>query len=142
MVLLTRLFAQKKENLNKIFMIKDPVFISLILKMTSQLKKLKHNQFALRDPNIKTSFVSDQDFCVAPEKKLIFSMKKTENGSINSSGMVQSPDQKIKKRESILLKKIRLSRTETVFDTMTISADFISTIDELIKCLDIGKPWP
>lgn len=120
-------------------MVKDPVFVSLILKMTSQFKKIKHNQFCLRELNMKANFVSEKDFCVAPEIKLICSIKKNYSISSNLSNTTNEFDKNLKNQESSLLNKIRLFRTESVFDTITFSSEFISAINELMVCFDTGK---
>lgn len=139
MVMLKRLLGMKKEHLQRIFVINDPVFVSLILKMTYVLKKLKHNAFAMREKDWRDHFVSDKDLVVSSYLDLIYSIKRNSPYGQNSFGLSNEFENKIKKRENIILKKVRIFKKEFVYDSISFSPDFISSIEDLLITFDIGN---
>lgn len=128
-----------KENLYKVFTIKDPVLVSLLLKMIHLFKETKHNRFSLLRPSVDKEFETEKDFALAPSKNIFYSIKKQTKFSNGGFDLSSSMEKNKENKENTVLRKLRLFKTEFVFDSITFSHDFIGTIEDLLSCFDSSK---
>ena len=129
----------EKEKLNKIFVIKDPAFVTLLIKMVSLFKNCKHNCFSIKKNDYKNVYPSEKDFSVAPEQEILMSFKKSSKYVSNSMNLISQQQYKTKEREGIILKKLRVFKTESVYDSISFSQDYVKSISDLITSFDVGN---
>lgn len=137
MVRITRLLTVKKETIYKVFTITDPALVSFVMKMIDQLKKLKHNTFSSRQGDIRDRFETQKDFALAKYSNILYSVKKSsQSGNFYLNGSGKKPKTN---RHKILIKKLRIFKMNSVFDSITFSKDFLDCIDSVLECFDTGK---
>jgi hypothetical protein len=128
----------KKETIYRIFAINDPALVSLILKMVYQFTKMNHNLFCYKDLTLAKHYQSQKEFALLSENLIFHSMKDRNTMVINLDYM-NGDEKKKKSKETLLLKKTRLFKKEHIFDSITLSLDFMNSVDEILKCFDISK---
>lgn len=99
---------------------------------------MNHNLFSLRDINKRQFYPCQKEFALIKQTMVLHSMKDSNSMVLNMNNI---NDNKKKKRtkENLLLKKTRLFKREYIFDSITLSHDFLNCIDEVLKCFNISK---
>lgn len=99
---------------------------------------MNHNSFCLKDIYQRKYYPCQKEFALLSQNIILHSTKDNCNTVFNIHYM-NVHEKKKKSKETLLLKKTRLFKKEHIFDSITLSLDFMNSIDEILKCFDISK---
>ena len=103
------------------------------MKMMNQMKQLKHNSFSVRESEMREVFETQKDFGLARYNTLLYSIKKNLPGNFYARNEYEK---RINGFEKIVMKKLRIFKVKSVFDSITFSSDFLDTIEEVLSIFD------
>lgn len=99
---------------------------------------MNHNLFCYKDLTLTKHFQCQKEFALLSENIILHSMKDRSTLVLNLD-YINGDEKKKRNKETLLLKKTRLFKKEHIFDSVTLSIDFMNSIDEILKCFDISK---
>ena len=134
MVILIRLSRVKKDTIYRVFSITDPGLVTFLMKMMNQMKRLKHNSFSIRESNLRQAFETQKDFGLAKYSMLLYSIKKTSPGNFYARN---EGEKRRNSFEKVVMRKLRIFKVKSVFDSITFSKDFLDSIDEVLNIFDV-----
>ena len=133
MVGLIRLLRVKKETIYRVFSITDPGLVTFLMKMMNQMKQFKHNSFSAREPEFRAGFESQKDFGLARYNLLLYSIKKTTPGNFYARN---EKERQKNASEKVIMRKLRIFKLRSAFDSITFSRDFLDSVDEVLAIFD------
>jgi hypothetical protein len=72
---------------------------------------------------------------------MVLHSMKDNNSLVVNMDKINDNRKKKKAKENLLLKKTRLFKREYIFDSITLSRDFLNCTDEVLKCLNTSKSY-
>lgn len=123
----------KKDTIYRVFSITDPGLVSLLMKMMSQMRRVKHNSFSVREPDIREIFETQKDFALAKYSTLLYSIKRTSPGNFYSKNEFERRRNGF---EKLLMRKLRVFRRNSIFDSVTFSREYLDGVDDVLQAFD------
>ena len=108
--------------------------VTLLMKMMNQMKNLKHNSFSVRETDLRGSFQTQKDFGIAKYSTLLYSIKKTNPSNFYARNELEKRKNGF---EKIIMRKLRVFKVKTVFDSITFSRDFLDSIEDVLNMFDV-----
>lgn len=119
------------------FAITDPALVTILLKMVKRYQKGSHNTFSLKKDFMRRNFVSQKDFALADAEMMLYSMKRKTH--FNHSYSLNSEEKKIEAAEKLVMRKLRIFKMKTVFDSITFSKDLLDEINRVLLSFDRSR---